>query len=383
MELKENNQIKHQKLNMISKIKHDFIQNIFIYQNNILVFKNSFILYNVNTLEIISTFKIPNDMINIKKIEITPQNEILILSDYNFSSWKLNIKENKMENIFTIQKVYSFIQNKPKNEILINTIQFFKIDYSGKIIYYQKNKPIIEYEYKIMPIKKYNDYNFNENYDDDNFNNDNDYNFNESYDDDNFNDDNDYNSNESDDYDNFESNIDDIMIMEIFNNNKNFFYFNGNRYSSGDPHEPWEYEEYFLSIYDYDNLTNIYGERFYYADLKKLTEKYLYDGNVIYYFDFDKKELIKNNKFMNKIQQFYYFNEESFMCLTFSNSLLIVDSLKWEIKEIIDCKLNKNEYFESLLIIDNDNDKNKNNKFICHIHSTKTYFSYLLIGESY
>ena len=365
MELKENNQTKHKKLNIISQVKHNYIRNIFIYQNNILVFKNRFILYNSDTLEIISTFKIPKDMIDIRKIEITPQNEILILSDYNISSWKLNIKENKMENIFTIQNVNSFIQNKPKNEILINSIQFFKIDYSGKIIYYQKFKPIIEYEYKIIPIKKYNDYNSNESYEDDNFNND-----------------NDYNSNESDDYDSFDDNNDDIMIMVFFNNNKNFFYLEGNRYLSGDLLEPCEYEEYFLSIYDYDNLTNIYNAGFYNADLQKLTEKYLHDGNVIYYFDFDKKELIRDDTFETEIQQFYYFNEESFICLTFSNSLLIVDSLKWEIKEIIDCKLNENEYFKSLLIIDNDNDKNKNNKFVCHVRSKITYCSYLLIGKS-
>ena len=111
MELKENNQKKHKKLNIISKVTHKIIKNIFIYQNNILVFKNSFILYNSDTLEIISTFKIPKDMINIRKIEITPQNEILILSDYNFSSWKLNIKENKME-IFSQFKKSKFFYSK-------------------------------------------------------------------------------------------------------------------------------------------------------------------------------------------------------------------------------------------------------------------------------
>ncbi len=50
-------------------------------------------------------------MINIRKIEITPQNEILILSDYNFSSWKLNIKENKME-IFSQFKKSKFFYSK-------------------------------------------------------------------------------------------------------------------------------------------------------------------------------------------------------------------------------------------------------------------------------
>ncbi len=68
------------------------------------------------------------------------------------------------------------------------------------------------------------------------------------------------------------------------------------------------------------------------------------------------------------------------MCLTISNSLLIIDSLKLEIKEKIDYKLNK-EYLESLLIIGNNNDKN--NIFLGHIHSPNPYFAYLLIGESY
>ena len=33
------NQIKHKKLNIISKVKHNFIENIFIYQINTLIYE--------------------------------------------------------------------------------------------------------------------------------------------------------------------------------------------------------------------------------------------------------------------------------------------------------------------------------------------------------
>ena len=70
------NQIKYKKLNVISKVNLNFIENIFIYQNNIWIYESDLILYNIDTLKIISTFKFPEDIISIRKIEITPQNEI-------------------------------------------------------------------------------------------------------------------------------------------------------------------------------------------------------------------------------------------------------------------------------------------------------------------
>ena len=55
----------------------------------------------------------------------------------------------KLEHITTIKKVDCFIQNKLKNEILIASNEFSIIDYSGKIIYYEEKKLIIEFEYEI------------------------------------------------------------------------------------------------------------------------------------------------------------------------------------------------------------------------------------------
>ena len=71
------NQIKHKKSNMISKMKLNYIDTIFIYQNNILIYESDLVLYNIDTLlEIISTFKFPEEIIIIKKNRNTPQNEI-------------------------------------------------------------------------------------------------------------------------------------------------------------------------------------------------------------------------------------------------------------------------------------------------------------------
>ena len=110
---------KDSKMNIITKYKCNYIGYMFIFQNNLLVYSRNFTLYNIDTLEIISQIQNQKDLMGIRKMEITPLNEILILSGGDLSLWKLNFKLNKMEHIFTVKKVYSFIQNKIKNEIII------------------------------------------------------------------------------------------------------------------------------------------------------------------------------------------------------------------------------------------------------------------------
>ena len=92
--------------------------------------------------------------------------------------------------------------------------------------------------------------------------------------------------------------------MEFFNNNKNIIYLSGISYSSGEPYEPYEYDDYNLSIYEYNKFNEIFNSSFYNANLEKLTEKHFYDGNLIFHFDFDKKQLIRDDKFVENIQHF-------------------------------------------------------------------------------
>ena len=77
------------------------------------------------------------------------------------------------------------------------------------------------------------------------------------------------------------------MIMGFFYNNKNIFYLSGISYSSRDPYEPCEYDDYNLSIYEDNNFNEIFNSSFYNANLEKLTEKC--NGNLMFHFDFDKK----------------------------------------------------------------------------------------------
>ena len=254
---------KDSKMNIITKYKCNYIDYMFIFQNNLLVYSGNFTLYNIDTLEIISQIQNQKDLMGIRKMEITPLNEILILSGGDLSLWKLNFKLNKMEHIFTVKKVYSFIQNKIKNEIIIYSKNFSIIDYSGKILFAQKENPIIEFEYKIKP-KKTDEHNFE--CDNDEFEIDEDDNFYYF----------DYNNNEfegDDDSDVFSDAY--KIIIELFNNNKNFFILEGETLSSGDPYEPCSYENYSISIYNSENCLQIYNSDFYDANLKKITEKYL------------------------------------------------------------------------------------------------------------
>ena len=357
---------KDSKMNIITKYKCNYIDYMFIFQNNLLVHSGNFTLYNIDTLEIISQIKNQKDLACVRKMEITPLNEILILSGGDLSLWKLNFKLNKMEHIFTVKKVYSFVQNKIKNEIIIYSKNFSIIDYSGKILFAQKENPIIEFEYKIKP-KKTDEHNFD--CDNDEFEIDEDDNFYYF----------DYNNNEFEGDDGSDVFSDAYkIIIELFNNNKNFFILEGETLSSGDPYEPCSYENYSISIYNSENCLQIYNSDFYDANLKKITEKYLCDNGSVYYFDFEKREM-KNGEleFKETIKEFYYIDDENVIIETCSNSLYIINTLKWEIKEKIEFNLNKYEYLEFLLVYEKNN--NKKRKFIGKIFSS---FSFFCIGES-
>lgn len=345
---------KDSKMNIITKYKCNYIGYMFIFQNNLLVYSRNFTLYNIDTLEIISQIQNQKDLMGIRKMEITPLNEILILSGGDLSLWKLNFKLNKMEHIFTVKKVYSFIQNKIKNEIIIYSKNFSIIDYSGKILFAQKENPIIEFEYKIKP-KKTDEHNFD--CDNDEF--------------------------EIDEDDNFYIYFDSShkIIIELFNNNKNFFILEGETFSSDDPYEPYSYENYFISIYNSENCLQIYNSDFYDANLKKITEKYLCDNDLVYYFDFEKKKLKDGElEFKETIKEFYYIDDENVIIETCSNSLFIINTLKWEIKEKIEFNLNKNENLNNLLVYEKNNDKKR--KFIGKIFSFNPFLSFFCIGES-
>ncbi len=345
MSIPEKGKISTIKMNIISKINQKFSNNIMLYENNLLIFSQNLTLYSLKTFEIISKLEFP-ERIYANKIEITPQNTILILSGTTLSSWQLDLNNNKLKHLFSIKNVYSFTQNKIKNEIilLIKSKFLCKLDYLGKILFSQIENLLIEYEYK---IKKKSNENDDINIDEDSFNE-----------------------------------LEHITIVfESFNNYNHIFYLNGFSFSSDDPYEPYEYNENYITIYNIDNLEKIYDSNFETNSaycFKKLSEKYFCDENTIYYFDFNKKEIIENY-LLDKMYDILYLNKNNFLFYTQEKSLFIVDSNSLEIREKIDIKLAENEKLESLILYNNDNIKNI--KFIGKIFSFHPYSNNIIIGE--
>ena len=319
MSIPENAQISTIKMNIISKINQKFSNNIMLYENNLLIFSQNLTLYSLKTFEIISKLEFP-ERIYANKIEITPQNTILMLSGTTLSSWQLDLNNNKLKHLFSIKNVYSFTQNKIKNEIilLIKSKFLCKLDYLGKILFSQIENLLIEYEYK---IKKKSNENDDINIDEDSFNE-----------------------------------LEHITIVfESFNNYNHIFYLNGFSFSSDDPYDPYEYNENYITIYNIDNLEKIYDSNF--------------ETNSAYI----------ENYLLDKMYDILYLNKNNFLFYTQEKSLFIVDSNSLEIREKIDIKLDENEKLESLILYNNDNIKNI--KFIGKIFSFHPYSNNIIIGE--
>ena len=324
-------------------------EKIFVY-----VINNSIKVYNNKTFKLISILEIPfsrykyeflGPMKEFINVEILENDTVLILAEKKLYFYKINYKENKLNFLHYLSEIFHFCYLEKKKEIFLLTenqlieapLGMARSDILGNIIFYNKIKPKINYEF-IKPAPVSHDTIFFMSM-----------------------------SKCPIHFSQFEGFKNDKFIINICGNTDNFNFYN----NFGPRHE-----KYNISIYNTDDLKEIFNKD-YDVDLRyvKLNEnlfKKCYDDMTLFYYDEKENKInfIKNldneNKGIYKYfdisleeeftfeygdvykENSYYFNLYDNSFGIFSNSILyIIDlSSKNIIKKIkIDYhNKNKNNY---------------------------------------
>ena len=229
------------------------------------ILENSISVYDINTFKEISNLKIPfirgkeNPFKEYIHVDILENGIVLILAEKYLYFYEINLKESQLKFLKYISEVYHFCILQKKKEIFLlteNTLvgEYYgmaKCDFSGNIIFRNKeNKPQIYYEY-IAP-KEIDSFTI----------------FVQST------------SREPKHFDGYDGFNNDKYIINVFGVTDNWYH-----YSCGAPKN----EEYTISIYNSDNLKEIFNKK-YEEDLRyvKINDnlfKKCYDDLKIFYYN--------------------------------------------------------------------------------------------------
>ena len=229
------------------------------------ILENSISVYDINTFKEISNLKIPfirgkeNPFKEYIHVDILENGIVLILAEKYLYFYEINLKESQLKFLKYISEVYHFCILQKKKEIFLlteNTLvgEYYgmaKCDFSGNIIFRNKeNKPQIYYEY-IAP-KEIDSFTI-------------------------FIQSSSRSPKQFDGYDGFNN---DKYIINVFGVTDNWYH-----YSCGAPKN----EEYTISIYNSDNLKEIFNKK-YEEDLRyvKINDnlfKKCYDDLKIFYYN--------------------------------------------------------------------------------------------------
>ena len=279
-------------------------------------------VYDCKLFKLISSLKLPFIP---KILDIIEENSLILYKSNILYYYSFNLTEHHLDFKFLISNIYIFKFLSIKKEIvfLMNGTNegWAKVDLTGQIIFYEKNKPNISYAFN-----KYNGY--------------------DSY--------------ECDAYDHSSY----FHYLSGFNQDKYFIYLFGYYLSSGDPYDDYEIEEYKISIYLTENLTSLYENDFgSFYDFKKISDLYFADDSIIYYYDVKENEIKENILYQGS---YYYIDGKKFIVFIPPNTIYLLDMSKPEEKK----KIKLNEKYEI------DNIKN-----IGYFKENGIEYLYLFVGS--
>ena len=246
------------------------------------ILENMIIVYDINTFKEISVLKIPfirgkmNPFKEYINVDILENGIALILAYKHLYFYEINLKESQLKFLKYISEVYHFCILEKKKEIFLlteNTLVgdyygMAKCDFSGKIIFRNKNNPPqVYYEY-IKPKEVNGDTLFFQS-----------------------------TSRAPIHFDSYDSLNNEKYIINVWGCTDNWYH-----YSCGAPKD----ERYSISVYDSENLKEIFNEK-YEEDLRyiKISDNYFKkcrDDYKIFYYD------EKNNRinFIDNITNIIY-----------------------------------------------------------------------------
>lgn len=131
-----------------------------------------------------------------------------------------------------------------------------------------------------------------------------------------------------------------FYYLNGFNQDKYFVYLYGYYLSSGDPYDDYEIEEYNVSIYQTENLSSVYENGFhYFKGTKKISDLYFAFEENIYYYDV-KENVIKENILYQG--SYYYIDGTKFIVFIPPDIIYLIDLSNSEEKK----KIKLNEKYE-------------------------------------
>ena len=260
--------------------------------------KNIIQVYDCKLLKLISTLKLPFAP---RILDIIEENSLIIYKNSFLYYYTFNLKEHQLDFKFLISNIYIFKFLSIKKEILflMNGINngWAKVDLTGQIIFYEKNKPNVSFAFK-----KFGEYDINicDAYNSSNY----------------------------------------FHYLSGFNQDKYFIYSFGYYLSSGDPYDDYEIEENSITIFLTENLTSLYETDFQgLYDFKKISDLYFADDSSIYYYDVKENKIKENYLYQGS---YYYINGTKFIVFIPPDTIYLIDLSNLEEKKKI--KLNeKNE----------------------------------------
>jgi len=257
--------------------------------------KNIIQVYDCKLFKLISELKLPFIP---RILDINEENSLILYKNNVLYYYTFNLNEHQLDFKFSISNIYIFKFLSIKKEILFLMENYnngwAKVDLTGQIIFYEKNKPNISFTFKKFDV---DDSCICDGYNDSNY----------------------------------------FHYLSGFNQDKYFIYLYGYYLSSADPYDDYEIEEYNISIYLTENLVSVYENEFYsFYDFKKICDLYFADDSNIYYYDVKEKEIKEINLYQGS---YYYINGTKFIVFIPPDIIYLIDISKSEEKKKI--KLNK------------------------------------------
>lgn len=264
--------------NYIHERKEIFFFNKYIY---LYMDDQTIKIYDNNTFKEISTINLPFIP---KCSEIIEENIILMYKNEKLYLYKYNLKQNQLNFMFFVRNVLKYNYLSKKKEILLilsHDEKYAKINLEGKVTLHEGEEPIISFKYEKCKNKRRK-------------------------------------NNE------FYSNT-DYYFLTSFDQDKYIIIINGCTMSSEDPYDEYEYNNYYVSIFNSDNMKALYTTNYDFCfESSKINDKLfsLINGGI-YYYDEKKNEIIFIND--NISGKLFYINNNIFGSFVQPDILYLID----------------------------------------------------------